>query len=234
MACPCRRSEPQRSSAGFRPGSRDGDHSFAWRAGLARLPSGSVAKSAHAGRRDPGLRQSPMHSLNAEGVRFPGPGRLTGIHVSHSQEKSTSLRFALWRARSWTDQELALRTFASRRVVPHSAEPDIHLLPRAPWESSQKIEFGFSASPETIRREPQESPPSPSRSSAGPGSLRIDNPDGFSFSGKVLRCRGSSELGRGHLIRLASFYRQHQRHHLPCHRERGPVAVAALAFLFVE
>jgi hypothetical protein len=37
-----------------------------------------------------------------------------------------------------------------------SAEPDIHLLSRALKGPSQKIEFVFSASPETIRREPRE------------------------------------------------------------------------------
>jgi hypothetical protein len=40
-------------------------------------------------------------------------------------------------------------------VVPAFAEPDIHLLSRARGPS-QKIEFVFSASPETIRREPRE------------------------------------------------------------------------------
>jgi hypothetical protein len=38
---------------------------------------------------------------------------------------------------------------------------------------SQMIEFVISASPETIRSEPPEFDPSPSRQSAGPGSLRV-------------------------------------------------------------
>ena len=41
-------------------------------------------------------------------------------------------------------------------------------------EPSQMIEFVFSASPETIRREPLGLIPSLSRLMAGPGSLRID------------------------------------------------------------
>src|SRR4051794_24589704 len=49
---------------------------------------------------------------------------------------------------------------------------DIHLLPRAGRRPSQMIEFGFAASPETIRREPQGQSPSLSRPPAGPGSLR--------------------------------------------------------------
>jgi len=48
------------------------------------------------------------------------------------------------------------RLCASRPVVPAFAEPDIHLLSRAPKEPSQKIEYVFSASPETIRGEPPE------------------------------------------------------------------------------
>jgi hypothetical protein len=47
-------------------------------------------------------------------------------------------------------------TFASRLMVPATrAGPDIHLLPQA-REPSQMIECVFSASPETIRREPRE------------------------------------------------------------------------------
>src|ERR1700751_6171791 len=41
-------------------------------------------------------------------------------------------------------------------------------------ELSQKIEFVSSASPETMRSEPQEFPPFPWRFAAGPGSLRIE------------------------------------------------------------
>ena len=49
--------------------------------------------------------------------------------------------------------------FASRLMVSAHAEPDIHLLSKTPGESAQKIEFVFSASPETIRREPLEFDP---------------------------------------------------------------------------
>jgi len=41
-------------------------------------------------------------------------------------------------------------------MVPAFAEPDIHSLSRVLVRPSQKIEYVFSASPETIRREPQE------------------------------------------------------------------------------
>ena len=41
-------------------------------------------------------------------------------------------------------------------MIPAFAEPDIHSLSQALSEPSQKIEYVFAASPETIRREPQE------------------------------------------------------------------------------
>lgn len=69
--------------------------------------------------------------------------------------------------------------FASRRLVPALCRTGHPFAASGSREPSQKIEFVFSASPETIRREPRESPPSPSRSAAGPGSLRIDDPDVF-------------------------------------------------------
>jgi hypothetical protein len=77
------------------------------------------------------------------------------IHVSQSQEKSTRSLGALRRARIGSDQD------ASSATVPLG----FWFLPcrtRHPFavsgsrEPSQKIEFVFSASPETIRREPRE------------------------------------------------------------------------------
>jgi hypothetical protein len=90
-------------------------------------------------------------------------GRITGIHVSLCQQKSTSFLYALWRARCWSDQELPLRTFASRLMVPALCRTGHPFAASGSREPSQKIECVFSASPETIRREPRESPPSPSR-----------------------------------------------------------------------
>jgi hypothetical protein len=81
--------------------------------------------------------------------------RVGDIHVSQSQAKSTRLPGALWRA----------------RIEPIRMFPSA-LVPLGGWflpcrtghpfavsgseEPSQKIEFVFSASPETIRREPSE------------------------------------------------------------------------------
>jgi hypothetical protein len=79
------------------------------------------------------------------------------IHVSQSQEENARSLGELGRARVSLIRIQGLRTSASRRMVPASdAGPDIHLLSRAQREPSQMIEFGFAASPETIRNEPPE------------------------------------------------------------------------------
>ena len=58
-------------------------------------------------------------------------------------------------AQNRISSELPARNVCLSAAVPAFAEPDIHLLSRA-LGPSQKIEFVFSANPETIRREPLE------------------------------------------------------------------------------
>jgi hypothetical protein len=57
----------------------------------------------------------------------------------------------------------AAATYASQRRVPALCRTGHPFAASGSLEPSQKIEFGFSASPETIRGEPRELPPSPSR-----------------------------------------------------------------------
>jgi len=99
---------------------------------------------------------------------------MTGIHESLCQEKSTRFPIALRRARVPSDRVIRLRTCASRLVVPAARRTGHPFAASSSEELSQKIEFVYSASPETIRRGPRKSPSSPSRSTAGPGSLRIE------------------------------------------------------------
>jgi len=80
------------------------------------------------------------------------------------------------------DRDSFLRTSASRRVVPASPCRTGHpFAVSSSEEPSQMIEFVFSASPETIRSEPPEFDPSPSRQSAGPGGLRVHESRCFAF-----------------------------------------------------
>jgi hypothetical protein len=77
-------------------------------------------------------------------LEMRGNTRFTGIHVSLCQQKSTNHPFALWRARCWSDQELPLRTFVSRRLVPALCRTGHPFAVSGSGEPSQKIEFVFS------------------------------------------------------------------------------------------
>src|SRR5580700_10119922 len=82
--------------------------------------------------------------------------RVAHIYVSPSQEKSTEFLCAHRRARNWSDQDLPLRNSASRPMIPASSRTTHPFAVEDSGESAQKIEFVFSASPETIQREPPE------------------------------------------------------------------------------
>ena len=98
--------------------------------------------------------QTPQKSASGKLPQKSAGLRLTDIHVSLLSRKNTA---AL--ARSGERALLACRTaqlaFCLSAVVPAFAEPDIHSLSWA-RRPSQKIECVFSASPETVRREPRE------------------------------------------------------------------------------
>ena len=138
-----------------------------------RPGKGSPATRYMTSSKSPGKWIALVHHALEGAIRIAGSescvispgllGRITGIHVSLCQQKSTSHPYALWRARCASDQDRLLRTYASRPMVPALCRTGHPFAASGSAEPSQKIEFGFSASPETIRREPRESPPSPSR-----------------------------------------------------------------------
>ena len=111
------------------------------------------------------------------------------------------------------------------------AGPDIHLLPLA-RKPSQMIECVFSASLETIRREPPESELLRSvayqRDLAACASI---DPDVFVFSfvrkGFLRGCGRNAFSGR-HEILLPAFNRHHVADHLPGHRQCRPVGISSL------
>ena len=112
------------------------------------------------------------------------------------------------------------------------AEPDIHLLPRAMKWPSQKIEFVFSASLETIRREPLEI--TLLRSVGNQQDLAVCalcNPVCFSLI--------SGGLGRRafvfchHEVLLAAVHGQQIRDHLAGYREGRSISVPLLLFLLI-
>jgi hypothetical protein len=77
------------------------------------------------------------------------------IHVSQLSRGGASVPGALARARV-RDAGFVVRTYASRRVVPALRRTGHPFAVSGSREPSQKIELVFSASPKTIRREPQE------------------------------------------------------------------------------
>ena len=87
---------------------------------------------------------------------FVGNFRMPDIYVSHCQEKKRLLT----RAREERAKTNSFRTHSSQRVplgVGSCLRRTRHLFAvSGPVGPSQKIEFVFSASPETIRREPRE------------------------------------------------------------------------------
>ena len=77
------------------------------------------------------------------------------IHVSHLSRENARSEGALARAR--TDLiRIYRRAYASRLMAPASCRTRDPLAASSPGELSPKIECVFTASPETIRREPRE------------------------------------------------------------------------------
>ncbi len=128
--------------------------------------------------------------------------RNADIHVSHLSSGGTGVPGALVRARKPTVLGCSARKSASRRRFQHSAEPDIHFAAsKLREEPSQKVEFVFSASPETIRREPPECNLLRSvRQPAGSGSLRFVHPVLFGSSFMLPPVRRSSPDMKSRLL----------------------------------
>lgn len=64
--------------------------------------------------------------------------------------------------------------------------------------------------------------------------LKRENPDVFSFLGRLLGCDRGSELFGRHEILFSAFYSQQPGDHFPCDGQRGPIAIAALHLLFLD
>src|ERR1019366_10276116 len=117
---------------------------------------------------------------------------------------------ALGRARNRSNQDLPLRTCASRPVVPALRRTIHPFAASGSEEPSPKIEFVFSASPETIRGEPPEF--DLLRTVGYLQDLAVcapSDPDVFSFLGRFLGCRSAWELFRRHEVLFSSFCREH-------------------------
>jgi hypothetical protein len=104
-------------------------------------------------------------------------------------------------------------------------------------EPSQKIEFVFSASPETIRREPRElellrSVANRQDLAACASMILMFLP--FPYQKKVLGCCCPVELLSRHEVLFSPLYGQHVADHLAGNGQRGPVLVSFSQFSGVD
>ena len=119
-------------------------------------------------------------------------------------------------------------------MVPAFAEPDIHSLSRA-QRPSQKIECVFSASPETVRREPREFH---LRCSVGQwrdlAVCALCDPRCFFLSLAWFSGRVASAIFCRHEIPLSSIHGEKICDHLARYRKRRSIGVPFLFLSFIE
>ncbi len=115
------------------------------------------------------------------------------------------------------------------------AEPNLYLQPRARREPSPKIEFVFSASPETIRSEPPEF--ELLRTVANLQDLAVcaqNNPDAFYSRAGFFAAPVPPNSSVGTKSCCLRSTASQIGNDLPCHRQRGAVAITSLHFFFVD
>jgi hypothetical protein len=87
---------------------------------------------------------------------YPGALRIADIHVSHLSSGGMGVSGALARACKSTAPGCSMRTVCLSASAPALGRTRHRFAVSDSEEPSQKIEFVFSASPETMRREPRE------------------------------------------------------------------------------
>src|SRR5260370_33937318 len=157
--------------------------------------------------------------------------RIADVHVSHLSSEGTGVSGTLGRACKHRFQGVQRATYASRHRFLRWAEPDIHLLSRAPKGPSQKIEFVFSASPETIRREPRED--DLLRSVGNMQDLAVCAICSSCLFRQYLCCR-SPAFFRGYELSFLPIHGQQIGDHLPGYGECRPIPISFLLFSVVD
>src|SRR5215469_2905767 len=119
-------------------------------------------------------------------------------------------------------------------MIPAFAEPDIHSLSQALSEPSQKIEYVFAASPETIRREPREcNLRRPVGNLQDLAACALWNPVVFlQRSWFLSHC--TSGILEGYEFALPPIHGEQIRHHLPSYGKCGSIGIPLLLFLFID
>ena len=116
-----------------------------------------------------------------------------------------------------------------------TAEPDIHLLSKAPESPHRRLSLCSLPVPKQFERASGVCTPSLSRLTAGPGSLRIGIILMFFYStGSFSGCCCASEFLGRHEISLLAFHSEHIGNHLPGYGQRGAIRISSLPFLLMD
>jgi hypothetical protein len=128
-------------------------------------------------------------------------------------------------------QDVLCAQCASRHRFLHSAEPDIHLLSQAPKSLHRRLSFVFSASPETIRREPREG--DLLRSVGNMQDLAVCAFCSSCFFRQYLCCRSPAFFSRCK-VSLLPIHGKQISDHLSGYGKCRPIAISSLLFPIVD
>src|SRR5271170_352579 len=127
---------------------------------------------------------------------------------------------------------------ASRLVVPAPAEPDIHLLSRAPKSRHRGLSLCSLPVPKQfVVGLWSFNPFAQSATRRDLAACASMNPDVFAFS--LLErflgcCCAAAELLGSHKVLFPALHREHIADHLPGNRERGAIRISALSLSFIK
>src|ERR1700686_964402 len=165
------------------------------------------------------------------GLRPPTSGkvRFADIHVSHLSSGAMVSRARSRERASQRFQDVLDRTLCLSASVPALGRTRHPLAVSGLEGPSQKIEFVFSASPETIRREPRES--DLLRSVGKMQDLAVC---GFLHPVRQYLCCHSPAFFRRYEVSLLAVYGKQIRHHLSGYGKCRPIAISFLSFPVVD
>ena len=133
--------------------------------------------------------------------------RVTGIHVSLCQQKSTRFLGALERARNRSDQVSTVTQWClSACGSCFLAEPDIHLLSETPKSPHRRLSLCSLPVPKQTEGSLWSCLRRSARHLRDLAACAPDDPDVVSFPGRFLRCRGASKLLGGHEVLFSALH----------------------------
>jgi hypothetical protein len=162
---------------------------------------------------------------------YPGALRIADIHVSHLSSGGTGVPGTLARACKSCYPGWSVRKICLSASVPALGRTRHPFAVSDPEEPSQKIEFVFSASPETIRREPWEG--DLLRSVGNRQDLAVCAFYSSCFFRQYLCCR-SPAFFRRRKVSLLPIHSKQIRYHLPGYGKCRPIPISFLLLPVVD